>query len=357
MGIMKRHGHWHYEFVADGRRYRRSTGLDATAPNKTAAFRLELEHRQAIAEGRAFRPRIKVRQFSDAADDYLSAMDAAHRARPNTAQRLRVSFASLKAHFGLQPVTSITAGDVDSYKTWRLNDAKVRDVTLRHDLHALSNFYRWAIRNAYAVRNPVRDVRIPSDKDALRIHVLSRDEERAYFAAAEHDQMLFDFARILLSQGMRPDELLSLSVEDVDLLGGKIHIRRAKTSAGRRTLMMTGETRSILARRVAEGGVLWPGKRLAKGSRASYSGMIKKHLRALKASGTSFVLYDLRHTFATRMAEAGCPLVTLASLLGHSGLRVVARYVHPSAEHQAEAMRRYEASQVAQQEPTTGVKQ
>jgi integrase len=54
------------------------------------------------------------------------------------------------------------------------------------------------------------------------------------------------------------------------------------------------------------------------------------------------VLYDLRHTFATRMVEAGCDLPTLAAILGHSGLRMVMRYVHPTAQHQKEAMRKYE---------------
>jgi hypothetical protein len=35
-------------------------------------------------------------------------------------------------------------------------------------------------------------------------------------------------------------------------------------------------------------------------------------------------------------------LPALASILGHASLRCVTRYVHPTAEHQAQAMRRYE---------------
>ena len=55
-----------------------------------------------------------------------------------------------------------------------------------------------------------------------------------------------------------------------------------------------------------------------------------------------FVLYDLRHSFATRMVEAGCSLPALAAILGHSGLRMVMRYVHPQQEHKDAAMVRYE---------------
>jgi len=52
-----------------------------------------------------------------------------------------------------------------------------------------------------------------------------------------------------------------------------------------------------------------------------------------------FVPYDFRHTFATRIAENGVDLPTLAALLGHDGIRCVQKYVHPTAGHKKEAMK------------------
>jgi hypothetical protein len=57
-----------------------------------------------------------------------------------------------------------------------------------------------------------------------------------------------------------------------------------------------------------------------------------------------FVLYDFRHTFATQMAQTGVDLATLAAILGHSSLRVVQKYVHPTAIHQQQAMHKFEES-------------
>ena len=85
------------------------------------------------------------------------------------------------------------------------------------------------------------------------------------------------------------------------------------------------------------GRYVFPGK--APGSHLTK--LNGSHNKVLKATGLRFVLYDLRHTFATRMAEAGMPLATLAAILGHSNLRSIMKYVHPSEADQHAAMLRY----------------
>jgi integrase len=74
------------------------------------------------------------------------------------------------------------------------------------------------------------------------------------------------------------------------------------------------------------------------------------HTRALKASKVkAFRIYDLRHTWATRAAEAGIDVGTLASLLGHSKLVMVMRYVHPGEAHRTEAVKKLELANAAKE--------
>jgi len=82
---------------------------------------------------------------------------------------------------------------------------------------------------------------------------------------------------------------------------------------------------SILARRIETEFGYWifpsmkkPGKHIPR-----VNGLHDKVLAKGAAAGKPlhFVLYDLRHTWAT--AQAGIDLATLAQILGHSGLRVV----------------------------------
>ena len=74
------------------------------------------------------------------------------------------------------------------------------------------------------------------------------------------------------------------------------------------------------------------------------------HATALLSSKVpAFRIYDLRHTWATRAAEAGMDMPTLAALLGQSKLNMVMRYAHPQERHQADAVKRLEAFNAAKE--------
>ena len=128
-------------------------------------------------------PQIQVREFNDAARSFLEWAKMEYRAHPNSYRRIATSFTSATQFFGSEPVRLVDPGRLEEYKAWRVNDHGIRDITLRHDLHALSKFFGYAVKQRWAMGNPVRHVTIPSDADAIRIHVLTFDEERGVLSA------------------------------------------------------------------------------------------------------------------------------------------------------------------------------
>jgi integrase len=148
-----------------------------------------------------------------------------------------------------------------------------------------------------------------------------------------------DIATVLIDTGMRPEENSRLRWESVSWSNGQygtVQVTHGKTAAARRMLPMSPRVRRILERRweaakMPSEGWVW--------TAATASGHIepstvkKQHQRALRLSGVRpFVLYAFRHTFLTRLGEAGCDAWTLARIAGHSSIAMSARYVHPSED-------------------------
>lgn len=82
-------------------------------------------------------------------------------------------------------------------------------------------------------------------------------------------------------------------------------------------------------------GWIWPAP--TKSGHIEHSTLKKQHRRALQLSGVRpFVLYSLRHSFATRIAPR-VDAWTLCKIMGWSSLSVAMTYINPSEDRVLDA--------------------
>jgi integrase len=359
MSIFKRGNVYWFHFLYNGEHVQRSTKQG----NPRVARQIEAAYRTALAKGEVgIHERKKPPIFTAAMDAFLAWSKAEHEAKPATHRRYEVSSVALLRHFGSKALDKITAEYVEAFKVARSNEhttvkgktngtrkatkKRVRPATVNRELACLKALFNHAIKSDIPVKNPVSKVGFLSEENE-QTRVLAYDEQRQYLAKAT--QTLQDVATLILESGMRPEEVYRIQPENVHLAGGFLFIPFGKTKAARRRVPLTSVARNVLVKRMAslKTPYLFP---CETDPRRPIPKVNNAHDRALKESKVApFRLYDLRHTWATRAAESGVDLVTLAALLGHSKIQMVLRYAHPTQEHQMAAVKRLEAFVIGKQ--------
>ncbi|MGA7793189.1 MAG: site-specific integrase [Candidatus Acidiferrales bacterium] len=367
MSIFKRGNVYWYHFMFNGEHVQRSTKQG----NPRTARQIEAAFRTALAKGEVgITERKKAPGFKAAMRSFLAWSEREHEQHPATHCRYLVSSAALLRHFEDQPLDRITPDDVERFKAARAMEYKtvrgkakdsrkrtgkrIMPATVNRELACLKALFNHAIKSDLPVRNPVSRVEFLAERNE-QTRVLSFDEQARYLGVAT--PMLRDIATLMLETGMRPEEVYRIQPENVNLAGGFLFNPCGKTKAARRRVPLTARARSVLTRRMAglETSFLFP---CDTDSARPVPKVNHAHDRAVKASKVApFRLYDLRHTWATRAAESGIDLVTLAALLGHSKIQMVLRYAHPTQEHQARSVERMEQFVAARQMEELLVKQ
>jgi integrase len=339
-----------FELVFEGKRYQKST----KERNRVKAEGIAAKFRTALAERRVgIVERKPAPQFTQAMTEFLFWSKEEHKEHHQTYRRYVISSkALLKFMKFKKPLDEITPAHIEEYKTWRSAQKRkntkrlLRPATVNRELACLKAMFNHALKERHDFRNPVSEVDFLTENNQ-QSRVLTFDEQRKYLAKATNQ--VHDVATLILETGMRPEEVFRITIDNVFLDQGYLYIPFGKTKAARRRIPLTSTARAVLKRRLdsAKSAYAFPHRIDLKRPMASVQ---NGHAAALKASKVApFRIYDLRHTWATRAAEAGMDLPTLAALLGHSKLNMVMRYAHPQERHQAEAMKRLEAFNAAKE--------
>lgn len=220
---------------------------------------------------------------------------------------------------------------------WRLSAGYQARSTARF-LSGLRGFYRFLLREGLIEQDPTLQVELPQLGRPLPKSLSEADVE-ALLAAPDigepiglRDRAMLE---VLYACGLRVSELISLTLEQVNLRQG---VLRVFGKGSKERLVPLGEEAMVwVARYVRDSrpllldgkpsDVLFPSLRGEQMTRQTFWYRIKHQARV---AGISKALspHTLRHAFATHLLNHGANLRVVQMLLGHSDLSTTQIYTH-----------------------------
>jgi integrase len=334
MSLFKRGGvFWSYVSM-DGVRYSQSTGTG----NRRKAELIDQRFKEELNLKRhhVVEPAPHM-AFGELAARFLAEGDA----KPWHVDRLKL----LLPFWSEIPIGRIHKGLVIDYRKGRHAAKKVTDTTINRDIEALRHILFWAADEGFLLSNPLARMRMVPERRKPRAILSLPDEARLLGAAAPHLRSIIIAA---LDTGMRRGELLQERWEHVDWDRKILSVTRSKTAGGEgREIPFTDRLASLLIAARREEGLVFTfqGNPIHQVKTAWRTAMRRAGIRYCR-------FHDLRHTFNTRLMEAGVMQEIRKALMGHSsGEDVNSIYTHVELPAKREAIRKLEAW-VRNQQPT-----
>lgn len=333
---------WSYEFQFDRRPYRRGGFV-----TKRLAELAGDAHRRQLREQRVQHvygvrdPVAAALQTPTLAvyvrDEYLP--HHVGRLAPATQKTARHQVALLTTHLGHRRLYELDGRVLDRYATIRLQT--VSPSTVREEIERLSRIVNHARARGVLLAHPFRGWRRPRI-DRRDYRVVTPDEEARLLAAARAD--FRDWIVLALDTGLRKGELRVLEVRAVG--AGELRLTQGKTKKVKR-IPLTPRAAAIVKRRSTESRERSYIFASAAGRPWSLPWIDHRWAETLRGAGLKGIrFHDLRHTFASRLADAGESVAVVGELLGHKPpYTTTLRYFHPLPDAKRAAIARLGARQ------------
>lgn len=271
---------------------------------------------------------------------------------------------------GIHEPAELQTSDVAGFVQW-LRDQRTRRgkpyaaTTVSRTLVTVRGYHRFLVREGLVADDPAASVNVPRTPRALPKALGVADVERLLAAplgdepAALRDRALLE---VLYGGGLRITELITLDVDDIDLVEGTV---RAWGKGSKERIVPIGR----VARTAVDAWLVRGRPALApdgpqlycnqRGGRLSRQGAWKIVKGAAEDAGLSASVspHTLRHSFATHLVDNGADVRVVQELLGHASVNttqvytLVSRVRLRSVYDQAHPRARAEAPDVTSEAP------
>lgn len=322
---------------ASGRRLRTTFQTKAAAEEFEQTVRDSKKYVRAGVRAPVVRQNI---QLSDLIDARIESLN--ERKQVELERRVLNYFRDL---VGEKRVEDITLTDLRSFVKTRAKELTVRNVPVKPQtvdreltiiaatLHAAPQLFD-ELRDYVAPRIPH-----PKFKRGRRERVITVDESEALLSHLwQHHPYLGRIFEFALLTGLRHTEIMKLRPTAFDRKKRTLTVERFKTGTVSTLSPLTDRMVELLRDPVGE-YIFTPDGRTPS--------QFYKHLRAACSALNipygryregGLVLHDARHTWITKMTDAGIDLATIAGFSGHSTKEMVLHYSHAGPESRRRAM-------------------
>jgi integrase len=325
---------WSYVWVK-GVRHSKSTKTS----NRRLAEEVDREHKHEQSFVREQAPQLQPdMSFGQLVTRFLTSAGP----KPWHLDRLKVAL----PFFADYPIGRMKKNLAREYRQWRHRQKKLTDTTVNRDLECVRHILFWAVDEGLLLINPMSRMHLERERKRKRPVLSLGEEDLLLSVAASH---LCEIVIAALDAGMRRNEILTQRMEDVDFDRRLLVISRSKTPEGEsREIPLTERLFQLLSEKR---------KHIAHGLIFTFEGKAIHSLKtawktALRVSGIRRCrFHDLRHTFNTRLLEAGVMREVRMALMGHSlGEDPQATYTHVELPQKREAIRKLELWRAEQEQ-------
>lgn len=294
-------------------------------------------------------------QFSDWAEKWYEGYS--DQVQPSTYCNYRYTLDIIIRHLGDKVMAEVLPMDIERFIRTIGKTYSVSQVTKCRSM--LIQIYDYADANGLVMRNPARKAKKPRNlqqemstntknkKDAFT------DEEVDTMQKHHDDSMIGNTICLMLGTGMRVQEVLALTKEDIAADGSTITINKAvKTVNGKSTIGPPKSKRSnrvipvpeeyreyaLYLREHGRTPFLWTSS--WKNPVYSVKTFRNQYYKALEALPDVRRLspHCCRHTYITRLQANNVPIEMIARLAGHSSIDTTDGYTHTSVDTLAKAV-------------------
>jgi len=233
--------------------------------------------------------------------------------------------------FGAVSLDAITPLMVRNYVSSRIG-VGMSNSTINKELACLKSALSRAVEWGFISNSPLKQFKQLREPPPVERYLTREEATRLLAVSPEYLREIITFA---LGTGMRKSEIFSLNWSDVSFNDesktGVITVIGKGNK--RRNIPMTGSIYDLLKMKKSrrQKSVYVFASPMTGGCIVTVDHSFATALE--KAGISNFRFHDLRHTFATWMAQRGGDLYALQKLLGHSSIHTTQRYAHHSPRY------------------------